>query len=48
MADMTIQACIAQSEKMVVDTRNAIANGYVDSASKANNAATQSGQGINF
>ncbi|MGR2741028.1 hypothetical protein ACUY1T_21480 [Billgrantia sp. Q4P2] len=48
MSDMTIQACIVQSEKMVVDTRNAIANGYVDSASKANNAATQGGKGINF
>ncbi|MFP8968061.1 hypothetical protein ACKC9G_15880 [Pokkaliibacter sp. CJK22405] len=37
-----------QSQKMITDTVNSIANGMVDSASKANNAATQSGKAINY
>ena len=37
-----------QSQKMVTDTVNAIANGQVDSANKAINAATQSGKAIQY
>ena len=37
-----------QSQKMVTDTVNAIANGQVDSANKAINAATQSGKSIQY
>ncbi|WP_110186383.1 hypothetical protein [Pokkaliibacter plantistimulans] len=48
IAETVVQASIAQSEKLIVDTKNAISNGYVDSANKANNANTQSGKGINF
>ncbi|MDH2435687.1 hypothetical protein QCD60_24480 [Pokkaliibacter sp. MBI-7] len=48
IAETAVQASIAQSQKLVVDTKNAISNGYVDSANKANNANTQSGKGINF
>ncbi|MCA2016945.1 hypothetical protein LDJ79_12540 [Vibrio tritonius] len=48
IAQSVIQQSLAQSEKAFVDTANTIANGYVDSANKANNANTQSGKGINF
>ncbi|QUX93731.1 ATP-dependent helicase HrpA [Marinomonas sp. A3A] len=48
MAETIRMASIAQSEKLIVDTRNSITNGYVDSANKANNANTQNGKGINF
>lgn len=48
IAETAVQASIAQSQKLIVDTKNAISNGYVDSANKANNANTQSGKGINF
>ena len=37
-----------QSQKMMTDTVNAIANGQVDSANKAINAATQSGKAIQY
>lgn len=38
----------AQAQKLQTDTINSIMNGYVDSANKANNAATQSGKAINY
>ncbi|MGR2741029.1 hypothetical protein ACUY1T_21485 [Billgrantia sp. Q4P2] len=47
-AETTMMNAQAQSQKMKADTVNSIANGYVDSASKANNAATQSGKAINY
>ena len=37
-----------QAEKMMTDTMNAMANGQVDSANKAINAATQSGKAIQY
>ncbi len=37
-----------QAQKMQTDTMNAIANGQVDSANKAVNAATQSGKAIQY
>jgi hypothetical protein len=37
-----------QTQKMMTDTLNAIANGQVDSANKAVNAATQSGKSIQY
>jgi hypothetical protein len=47
-AQTTTMNAAAQSQKMMTDTINSIANGRVDSASKANNAATQSGKAINY
>lgn len=38
----------AQSDKMKTDTINGIMNGYVDSASKATNAATTASKSINY
>lgn len=37
-----------QSQKMVSDTVNAIANGQADSANKAINAAVQTGKAIQY
>ncbi|PPC77028.1 ATP-dependent helicase HrpA [Pokkaliibacter plantistimulans] len=47
-AETTKMNAAAQSQKMKTDTINSIMNGYVDSANKANNAATQSGKAINY
>lgn len=47
-AETTKMNAEAQSKKMKTDTINSIMNGYVDSANKANNAATQSGKAINY
>jgi hypothetical protein len=47
-AETTKMNAQAQSDKMKTDTVNSIMNGYVDSANKANNAATQSGKAINY
>ncbi|MCA2016944.1 hypothetical protein LDJ79_12535 [Vibrio tritonius] len=47
-AQTTMMNAAAQSQKMQADTVNSIMNGYVDSANKANNAATQSGKAINY
>ena len=47
-AETTKMNAEAQSKKMKTDTINSIMNGYVDSANKANNAATQSGNAINY
>ncbi|PXF32320.1 ATP-dependent helicase HrpA [Pokkaliibacter plantistimulans] len=47
-AETTKMNAAAQSDKMKTDTVNSIMNGYVDSANKANNAATQSGKAINY
>jgi hypothetical protein len=47
-AQTTMMNAAAQSQKMKADTVNSIMNGYVDSANKANNAATQSGKAINY
>ena len=47
-AQTTRMNAAAQSEKMKTDTVNSIMNGYVDSANKANNAATQSSKAINY
>lgn len=48
MAQTIRDSCMAQSDKLIVDTNNAVLNGYVDSANKSNNANIQSGKGINF
>ena len=47
-AQTTMMNATAQAQKMQTDTVNSIMNGYVDSANKANNAATQSGKAINY
>ncbi|WP_251010237.1 ATP-dependent helicase HrpA [Pseudomonas fluorescens] len=38
----------AQSNKMMTDTVNGIASAYQDSATKAQNAAQQTGKAINY
>ncbi|MGN7738570.1 ATP-dependent helicase HrpA [Pseudomonas sp. 22526] len=38
----------AQSQKMMTDTINGIASAYQDSATKAQNAAQQTGKSINY
>lgn len=48
IAKTVLQQSLGQASKMYVDTTNAITNGYLDSANKANNANTQTGKGINF
>ncbi len=47
-AQTTMMNAQAQSQKMQADTVSSIMNSYVDSANKANNAATQSGKAINY
>ncbi|MCE8032135.1 ATP-dependent helicase HrpA [Billgrantia tianxiuensis] len=47
-AQTTLMNAKASSEKMVTDTINGIADGYVDSATKASNAATSSAKSISF
>ncbi len=47
-AQTTMMNAEFQSQKMMTDTVNAIANGQADSANKAINAATQTGKAIQY
>ncbi|MDW6001954.1 ATP-dependent helicase HrpA [Vibrio mangrovi] len=47
-AQTTMMNAAASTQKMQTDTMNSIANGRVDSATKASNAATQSSKSINY
>ncbi|MBI6854914.1 ATP-dependent helicase HrpA [Pseudomonas cichorii] len=47
-AATTMMNATAQSNKMMTDTVNGIASAYQDSATKAQNAAQQTGKAINY
>lgn len=47
-AATTMMNAQAQSQKMMTDTINGITSAYQDSATKAQNAAQQTGKAINY